>query len=282
MQQPLDDRVMTGEGKRLTLITGGSRGIGHYLVQSYLADTDVLNVSRKPARTDRHSGHELHNLNLDLGNVMLIEPCLRTWFDEHPLYAVTTLVHNAATPNLGWLDKVSATEVDHAFRVNVHAPLAITTALFTAGHFAERGARVAYIVSSLGRPEPDLSFAGLGLYSVTKAALGRMALIQRREFELAAPHIKVLRIHPGIVDTDMQRTLRQDPRLDAAFGVKTADLPSYREGEWNEGRMPKDHMRTISAEFAAEFIVWVTQSAKIGSAEYDFYHSEEFHAARAT
>jgi NAD(P)-dependent dehydrogenase (short-subunit alcohol dehydrogenase family) len=214
------------ESHQLTLITGGSRGIGQFLVRSFRNETDVLNVSRTPAEDpDRDGRHELYNLNLDLADVTLIEPCLSAWFDEHPYHGVKTLIHNAAVSNLGRLDEVSSEQVDEAFRVNVYAPLAITTALFRADRFARRGARVAYITSSLARPLPELSFAGLGLYSMTKAALSRMALIQSREFELAAPHIKVLRIHPGIVDTDLQRELRRDPRLDPAFSTKTAGLP---------------------------------------------------------
>ena len=118
------------------------------------------------------------------------------------------------------------------------------------------------------------------MYSVTKAALARMALIQAREFELTAPFIKILRVHPGIVDTDIQRELRECPRMDPAFVAKTAGLPAYQEGEW-VGRSPRDHMRTISAEFSAEFILWAARLPEVDPDEYDFYHADEFHAARA-
>ncbi|WP_028927617.1 SDR family NAD(P)-dependent oxidoreductase [Pseudonocardia acaciae] len=269
---------------RLTLVTGGSRGIGRFLVRSFLADTDVLNISREPAhgapRNTRDQVHELHNLSLDLRDVDNIERHVVRWFDEHPGYAVETLVNNAAVPCLGWLDGLSPARVEHAFRVNVQAPIAVTAAVFGAGRFSERAARVVYVTSSLGRPAPELSFAGLGLYSVTKAAVGRLALVQAREFELSAPHIGVARVHPGIVDTDLQRELRRNPELDPAFAAKSAGLPPYREGEWS-GRSPKDHMRTISPELAAEFVVWVARSPEVHPAEYDFYHEEDFHLARA-
>ncbi|GLV78361.1 SDR family NAD(P)-dependent oxidoreductase [Streptomyces hygroscopicus] len=271
------------EHKPLALITGGSRGIGRCLVQSFLAYTDVLNVSRTPAQdagsAARREPHELHNLSVDLADVARIEPCLGAWFDAHPGHRVTTLIHNAAVSPLGWLHEVSPAEVDQAFRVNVYAPLAITTSLLRAGRFAADGARVVYVTSSLARPVPELSFACLGLYSMTKAALSRMALIQSREFELTAPYVTVVRAHPGIVDTDLQRDLRRHPRMDPAFGVKTAGLPPFQEGEWHD-RSPKDHMRTITPEFSAEFIEWVARSSDATSDEYDFYHAEEFHAAR--
>ncbi|MEV0259820.1 hypothetical protein AB0I49_00515 [Streptomyces sp. NPDC050617] len=67
--------------------------------------------------------------------------------------------------------------------------------------------------------------------------------------------------------------------MDPAFEEKTAGLPPYREGEW-VGRAPKDHMRTISPEFAAEFVVWATRAPEVGASECDFYHAEDFHLAR--
>lgn len=268
--------------KQLTLITGGSRGIGRCLVQSFLAQTDVLDVSRKPGHDDEGStGHQLHRLSLNLADTARVEPSLTTWLDDHPDHQVTTLIHNAAVSPLGWLHEVSNHEVEQAFRVNVYAPLAITASLRRIGRFATTGARVVYVTSSLARPVPELSFACLGLYSMTKAALNRMALVQSREFELTAPHVTVVRAHPGIVDTDLQRDLRRHPRIDPAFKVKTAGLPPYREGEWDDVP-PRDNMRTVSPEFAAEFIEWVASSDSATSDEYDFYHAEEFHAARRT
>jgi NAD(P)-dependent dehydrogenase (short-subunit alcohol dehydrogenase family) len=265
----------------LTIITGGSRGIGHFLVQSCLQDTDVLNISRQSARkVDQSSRHALHNLSLDLQNVEQVEEALTGWLDEHPGYRVDVLIHNAAVLNLGWLDRVSPAEMHQAFRVNVYAPLTITRTVFARGRFSGRESRVVYVVSSLGRPEYGLSFAGLGLYSATKAALGRLALVQGRELELTAPHIKVLRIHPGIVDTDIQRELRQSSTLDPAFGKKTEGLPPYEEGDWRD-RSPEEHKRTISPEFSAEFILWVTRAPQVTSEEYDFYRAEEFHASRS-
>lgn len=266
---------------RLMIITGGSRGIGHFLVQMALREMDVLNISRQPAIVaDDASRHQLHNLALDLEQVDLIEPVLSAWLSEHPDYEVPLLILNAAVLNLGWLDEISSAEIEQAFRVNVFAPMMVSRTVLHSGRFSATRSRVAYVVSSLGRPQPALSFAGMGLYSMTKAALGRMALVSARELALTAPHIEVLRIHPGVVDTDIQQTLRNDGRVDPGFGKKTEGLPAYREGDW-EGRSPRDHMRTISAEFSAQFVWWAANAPVVSSEEYDFYHSEEFHTARA-
>lgn len=252
--------------------------MGHCLVQACLDVGDVLNISRQPARRIA-SPHRLHNLPLDLGDPGEVEQALDAWLAAHPGYAVETLIHNAACLKLGWLTEITPGDLASAFAVNVFSPLAITARVFQAGRFAPRACRIAYVISSLARHEASLSFAGLGVYSATKAALSRLALVQRRELALAAPHIQVLRIHPGIVDTAIQHELRQHPTLDPAFAAKTATLPPYREGDWRD-RAPSDAMRTISAELAAEFVLWAMRSPDTTPDEYDFYHATPFHAAR--
>jgi NAD(P)-dependent dehydrogenase (short-subunit alcohol dehydrogenase family) len=270
---------MNGMNVPLVVITGGSRGIGDRLVQSFVRRVDVLNISRTRAQKSSDSRCELYNLCLDLSQMECIEPRLRAWFDAHPQYVVATLMHNAAVLNLGRLDAVKQESLENSFRVNVYAPLTITNVVAGSKRFAQDGARVLYVVSSLGRLSEELSFSGLGLYSMTKAALGKLALVQRREFEQAMPSVKVLRIHPGIVDTDLQNELRTARAIDPAFGVKTSLLPPYREGEWN-GRSPGENMRTISPDFAAEFIAWAAESSQVSAEEYDFYHCTQFHADR--
>jgi len=264
----------------LTVVTGGSSGIGRCLVQNFLETGDVLNIARRPATGGgRSAQHRLYDLTFDLSSTEDIAPALDGWFRGHPGYAVSTLIHNAATTDLGRLSEVSPATISHAFAVNFYAPLTITNALLARGRFSRQGAAVAYIVSSLARFLPELSFSGIGLYSITKAALSRMALIQSREFRLAGQNIRILRIHPGIVDTNLQRGLRRAPDIDPRFAGKTAGLPPYQPGEWRD-KKPRDNMRTISSQLAAEFIHWVITAGVASDAEFDFYECDEFHDAR--
>ncbi len=139
---------------------------------------------------------------------------------------------------------------------------------------------VQLLTSSLARNTEQLSFAGIGLYSATKAALGRLASIQRREFGLRSPRLTVTQVHPGIVDTTMQHDLRCSRGLDPAFAIKTAGLPPYQEGDWDFDA-PAGKLRTIPATFAAEFIDWISRVPDSAlSHEYDFYSCAPFHDAR--
>jgi len=265
--------------KKLAIVTGGSKGIGERLVQSLLKDGPVLNISRAPARPQASAEHmhKLHNLCLDLSDIQSLEIELKSWLGSHPDFSVSLFVSNAATLNLGWLSDLSALNFQTAFAINTHAPISIASLLWKLDKFDRSGARIVYVTSSLGRSAVELSFAGIGLYSATKAALGRLATIQRREFSLAAPHITVTQVHPGIADTAMQADLRRHQAIDPAFAVKTAGLPYYKEGDW-EDESPAKNMRTIPAQLAADFLLWIS-GLPGGELEndYDFYACELFH-----
>lgn len=263
----------------LSVVTGGSRGIGLCLVQKLLRETDVLNISRGSApKQEVPDGRVLHELSVDLGDIEVAEADLERWLDRFPHYEVVTLVHNAATLNLRPLHEASRADIHNSLEVNVVSPVRLTSKLLGGRRFAGDGAKVCYVVSSLGRAHEDLTFAGIGLYSMTKAALDKAAAVQARELASVAPGIRVLRVHPGIVDTEMQRELRGTETLDERFKVKTAGLPDYEPGEWRR-RAPAENMRTISADFAAEFVLWALRDAA-GAEEYDFYNTTRFHEDR--
>lgn len=142
--------------------------------------------------------------------------------------------------------------LESVFRTNVFSSAVLISYLLKNQAFSQGGSQITYVTSSLARPEPALSFSGIGLYSATKAAVSRMAMIQAREFSLFHPHIRVARVHPGIVATDMQAELRSNTALHPRFAKKTARLPQYRMGDW-EAQNPSEAMRTISAHMAADF-----------------------------
>lgn len=267
--------------EELAIVTGGSRGIGERLVRSLLKEMPVLNISRTPlALPDRSlpgPRYPLHNLCVDLANVREAVYQVDRWLAIHPDYAISLFVSNAAALKLGWLHTLPLSEYESSLAINAFAPIQLTRTIKHLGRFNEAGARIIYVTSSLARNVPELSFAGIGLYSASKATLGRLAAVQRREFALTSPHLTVTQIHPGIVDTAMQSALRQDEGLDPAFAVKTRGLPHYRAGEWDDVA-PETNMRTIDPDFAAQFILWVAEIPPASvEPEYDFYACRQFH-----
>lgn len=269
--------------KELAIVTGGSKGIGKCLVQSLTESTSVLNISRTSLNPPSiPSRHEIYSLRQDLSDIEGLQKSLTSWLKVHPEFEVSLFVSNAATLKLGWLPGLSHSEFRDAFAVNAHAPIAISTTLMRLGKFAESGARIIYVTSSLARNVEALSFGGIGLYSATKAALGRFASIQRRELTLRDPTISVTQVHPGVVDTSMQSDLRRNIADDPAFVLKNARLPDYKAGDW-EDVSPSENMRTIPARLAADFLLWVSEvPGDELENEYDFYSCSSFHGRHAT
>ncbi|SIO61052.1 SDR family oxidoreductase [Paraburkholderia phenazinium] len=265
----------------LAILTGGSRGIGRDLLRLLLEQMDVLNLSRSAIEPEVTKGaqHQLFHLGCDFVDVSQTTDCLDQWLAEHPSHTVRTFISCAATLDLGWLTKTEALpeNFDRAFHINALAPIALSSLIGRLKRFDETGSRVIYVTSSLARPLPALTFAGLGLYSATKSALERLAQVQTREFSLSDRPVKVALVHPGIVATDMQRELRTSELLDGAFTAKTAGLPPYKEGDWDH-QPPETAMRTISPRFAAEFLNWIAlRDLALLDPYYDFYTSSAFH-----
>lgn len=268
--------------QQIAIVTGGSRGIGQFVTNSLARTMPVLSLSRSgrdvPA-TDAKTDYPVHRLAIDLSDLTELEKRVGTWLDEHPNVRVASLILNAADLSLGLLRHVRQDDLETVFRTNVFSSIILVASILRRNAFHEEGSQVTYLTSSLARMEPALTFAGIGLYSATKAAVARTAMVQAREFSLTHPYIRVARVHPGIVDTDMQNQLRANPDLDPLFVVKTAGLPPYRPGDWAR-TTPADEMRTITAEMSADFVLWASSRGDHRAREFDYYLTADYHTVR--
>jgi len=221
----------------LAIVTGGSDGIGAELLQRLAAHQPVLNISRRKHRVeDVRLTHPLYQLNVDLEDPEAALKILDNWLSDRPQLKASKFFSCAAQLAINQLNKVSAEEFSKLMVLNSWSPLAITEMLISRGHLATSNSRFVFVTSSLARAGDELSFARLGLYSASKAALGRLVEVQRREMSLGAQQISSTLVHPGIVATAMQDELRNDLYSDPAFREKTSKLPAFREGDWDERR----------------------------------------------
>ena len=172
------------------IVTGDSRGLGAALARQ-LTDTgwEVLGLSRA-------GGH-------DLGD----PAALTAWLAGNELAdflagaTEVVLINNAGTLGparpIGGADPA---ETIAAVNLNVTAPILLTDAVVRARP-ADADLRVAHVSSGAGRRPLE----GWSVYCATKAAVDMHAQTLAAE---KLDGVRVAAIAPGIVDTDMQATIR--------------------------------------------------------------------------
>ena len=174
------------------LITGASGGIGAAIAEALAPDYTLLLAGRPSARLDAVATRlGATTWPIDLTDAEGMEAAAEV------LTEVDVLVHNAGVAYPGRVSESAVEEWRTSFEVNVTGAVALTLALLPALR-AARG-QVVFINSGAGLTVSP----GLASYSASKFALRAFADSLRAD----EPLLRVTSIHPGRVDTDMQRDL---------------------------------------------------------------------------
>lgn len=209
---------------QLTILTGGSRGMGLAMaLQSLRPNGHLLCISR---HVNRQLADEAQRLDAtltqwtqDLADTTGAAQRLEAWLNEQTAhgFASATLINNAGViPRIGPLDACPPDELANALRVGLEAPMQLTAAFLRAtGAWVESGWRgprkVLNISSGLGRR----AMAAQAPYCAAKAGMDHFTRCSALD-EAQRPHgARLVSLAPGVIDTDMQSQLRAgDP---AAF-----------------------------------------------------------------
>ena len=191
----------------LTLITGGSRGLGWALVQNCLeAGHRVLCIARRPPPA---SPAGLTVWTRDLEDALPVSEDLERWLSVQPVPTEVNLINNAGViSELCDLSEGDGADLRRALRVGLEAPTLLTSAFLRATSAWTVPRRVVLVSSGLGRR----AMAGSATYCAAKAGMDHLARAVALE-EAARPHgARVVSLAPGVIDTDMQQQLRSaDP-----------------------------------------------------------------------
>ena len=177
---------------RTALITGAGGGIGAAIADALAPTHTLLLAGRPSARLDTVAlRHGATTWPLDLTDSDGIEAAVEV------LTELDVLVHNAGVAYPGRVDESTPEQWRATFEVNVTGAVALTCALLPALR-AARG-QVVFINSGSGLNVSP----GLAAYSASKFALRAFADSLRTD----EPLLRVTSIHPGRVDSEMQRDL---------------------------------------------------------------------------
>lgn len=187
------------ERKPCAFVTGASRGIGraiamelskdHHMIlgarsESSIADLLSLLPSAEPFIADLREEDSLQEALASL---------------RHRHEVLDVLVHSAGIAPAVRIEEAAMTQWREAFEVNLFSIAAITQSCIPALGRAQG------IVININSGAGFHSGVGLALYSGTKYALRAFSDALREELR---PEVRVCSIHPGKVDTEMQRELQ--------------------------------------------------------------------------
>lgn len=227
--KPVMEKMFDLTGK-VAMVTGASRGIGAAVAQGLAAfGAKVVLASRKLENTQpvaaaiQAAGGAAHAVAAHVGSsdgLRGLVEAATTAFG-----GVDILINNAAANPVFGPILATDDEVFHKIMaVNVQGPLNLAKLVHPI--MKARGGGAVVNIASIGglRPEP-----GLGLYSVSKAALVSLTKVLAQEW--GGDSIRVNAVCPGLVRTKFSAALWQDPNILARF---TKQLPLGRIAEPEE------------------------------------------------
>jgi len=215
---------------KVALITGASKGIGEGIARCYAAyGAKVIINSRKQVELDkvassiREEGGECAGIEANTADVKSCEYLVEKVVAEFGRLDI--LVNNAATnPIYGPLIKSEEWAFNKIMDVNLKGPFALAN--FAHRHLKEGGGGAVLNISSIAGLTPD---PGLGLYSISKAALNMLTKVQAKEW--GKDGIRVNAICPGLIKTKFSEALWSDEKI---LRRMVSQLPIARMGTVEE------------------------------------------------
>nr|MBI1231364.1 glucose 1-dehydrogenase [Cytophagales bacterium] len=197
---------------KVALITGASKGIGFAMAEIFAAaGAKVVVSSRKQEALDevagrlRQKGYEVFAIACNVGNMDELESLVSQTIAKYGQLDI--LVNNAATnPSFGPIHDTSLEAYEKIMNVNVKAAFQLMKLCFP--YLRESSNASVINISSVGGISPE---EGLGIYSVSKAALISLTKVFAKEW--GAHTIRVNAICPGLIKTKFSQAIWDNDSL---------------------------------------------------------------------
>ena len=202
--------------RRLTILTGASRGMGLAIAEQLLQPGALLlcisrqsNASLEAFATQRCA--RLEQWQADLADAAPVATRLAAWLHAQDPAALqsASLINNAGVISaLAPLRDGQSADLANALRVGLEAPLLLCAAFLGATRNWTAPRKVLNISSGLGRR----AMASSASYCAAKAGMDHFSRGLAMEEALQTNGAKVCSLAPGVIATDMQVQLRSaDP-----------------------------------------------------------------------
>ncbi|MBN7816190.1 SDR family NAD(P)-dependent oxidoreductase [Algoriphagus pacificus] len=204
-------KVFSLDGK-VALITGASKGIGLAIAEFFAAaGAKVVLSSRKQEDLDEQAnrlkskGYEAIGIACNVGNIGELQGLVDKSVETYGQLDI--LVNNAGTnPIFGPIHETTLEAFDKIMAVNVKAPFELSRLCFP--HLRKSSSASVINISSIGGLSPE---PGLGVYSISKAALISMTKVYAKEW--GDSKIRVNAICPGLIKTKFSEALWSNEKI---------------------------------------------------------------------
>jgi len=211
--------------EKIVIITGGSKGLGLGLAKEYHNNGyRVISI----ARSKIEKLYTVEQYQCDLSKQDEIRPLLIEIFShlDKDSTSKITLINNAGyLGEVNTLDKLDATNIAYPIQVNLIAPLILSN-VFTDLTREWNCKKLIINISSGAAVNPYESWS---LYCSSKAGLDMMTKVFSKEQKEILNGVSMVSIYPGIVDTDMQTSVRNAPKENFKEVQRFIDF--YENGE---------------------------------------------------
>lgn len=205
---------------KVALITGASKGIGEAIARYFAAcGAKVIINSRKQDELDkvsesiRATSGDCVGYAANAGDIHACKELISKIIANYG--GIDILVNNAATnPVFGAVNDCEEWAFDKIINVNVKAPFELSKLVYP--FMKSRGGGSIINISSVAGIRPD---PGLGIYSVSKAALNMLTKVTAKEYGM--DNIRVNSICPGLIKTKFSEALWTNEKMLAHFVKQT-------------------------------------------------------------
>lgn len=206
------------QSQRVILVTGGAKGVGRGITESFLADgASVVVCGREaPAEMPQAAGRKAEFIAADVRDAAQVEALFAQIAQRHGRLDV--LVNNAGGAPYALADKASPRFHEKIIALNLLAPLHLAQKANALMQQQASGGVIVFVASiSALRPSP-----GTAAYGAAKA--GILNLTQSLAVEWA-PKVRVVAVSPGLVRTEQSALHYGD---EAGIAAVSATVPLQR------------------------------------------------------
>ena len=231
--------------EKILIITGGNKGLGLGLSKFYNnKGYHIISISRDMNGDATFIDH----YPCDLSKHETIKPVLNHIFShiDKELISEITLINNAGyLGEINTLDKLEPEEIAYPIKLNLIAPLVLTSTFID----LTRDWNCKKQIFNISSGAAVNAYESWAMYCSSKAGLDMMTKVVAKEQDNIENGVSIASIYPGIVDTNMQTNIRSTS--DENFKHKEKFVSFYKEG------------KLYSPEFVAEKIYELDKSGKL-------------------